>query len=176
MSNITLITGGARSGKSRHALTLASEYARKAFIATSTAFDEEMADRIAKHQQERDDSFLTVEEPIDLAGAIDGLPDSVDVAVIDCLTVWLGNLMHHHEDDIEECTEVTALQPAIRRSRCDLIIVTNEVGMGIVPNSAVSRRFRDIAGRLNAGVASVADDVVLTVSGIPVAIKGDDTL
>ena len=172
---LTLVTGGARSGKSRFALESAMPRARKAFIATATPCDKEMAARIARHRSERGADFLTIEEPLDLAGALGALPRDMDVAVVDCLTLWLGNLMHKYggirEDD---CPEIEALVEALRSPPCDLLVVTNEVGMGIVPENEAARTFRDVAGRLNARVARMADNVVLLVSGIPVTIKGTE--
>jgi len=171
MPRVTLLTGGGRSGKSAHALRLAEPFARKAFIATAEAFDDEMRARIARHKEERDARFLTIEEPLDLAGAIRGLEGRADVVIVDCLTVWLGNLMHHrgperaHYDEIEELLAVLATPP------CEVILVTNEVGMGIVPIDAMTRRYRDLAGIINQRVAARADAVVLMVSGIPMVIK-----
>lgn len=172
MKRVILVTGGARSGKSRYALEFARTRGRKAFIATATACDEEMRERIAKHQAERSEEFLTIEEPFDLAGALQSLPGGTEVAVVDCLTVWLGNLMHRSGAAMEPPPEIDAFLDSLRNPPCDIIIVSNEVGMGIVPDNEMSRRFRDLAGALNVRVAKIADDVVLLVSGIPVHIKG----
>jgi len=172
LSRVTLVTGGARSGKSRHALALMEPYARRAFIATAEAIDEEMRDRIARHQAERADSFLTVEAPLHLGEAIRALPEGVEAAVVDCLTVWLGNLMHHYgEDEAALGARVEELIAALRQPPCDLVIVTNELGMGIVPDNELARRFRDLAGWLNQDVAELADAVVLVVSGVPLHLK-----
>ncbi len=174
---IALVTGGARSGKSRHALELASAYRRKAFVATAQPIDDEMRQRIDVHRQERDASFVTVEEPLDVASAIAELPASIEVAVIDCLTVWLGNLLHVAEtggdagQDLSRLGSFAQIQGFLelldQRPAVDLIVVTNEVGMGIVPASPLGRVFRDLAGSLNQAVATRADQVVLMVSGIP---------
>jgi adenosylcobinamide kinase / adenosylcobinamide-phosphate guanylyltransferase len=173
MKRVTMITGGGRCGKSRQALELARPYRRRAFIATAEAFDGEMSDRIAKHKAERGSEYLTVEAPLDLAGALRSLPGDVDVAVVDCLTVWLGNLMHRHgaDGDGESLPEVAALLQALGDPPCDVIVVTNEVGMGIIPENAMARRFRDWAGRVNQRVAAQAGEVVLMVSGIPLKLK-----
>jgi len=171
MNNITFVTGGARSGKSRRGLELAQPFGRKAFIATAVAFDDEMRRRISLHQVERDASFVTIEEPEDLAGAIRSVPSGTDVVLLDCLTVWVGNLMHRHPECGEEFPQIEAFLDVLRRPPCRMIVVSNEVGMGIVPENALARRFRDIAGRLNAAVAALADKVVLMISGIPVVIK-----
>jgi adenosylcobinamide kinase/adenosylcobinamide-phosphate guanylyltransferase len=169
----TLLTGGGRSGKSRRALELALPRNGKAFIATAEALDDEMRARIEKHRLDRGEEFLTVEEPFDLSGAVRSLPEGIEVAVIDCLTVWLGNLVHRHEGEAKSFPEVPALVELVRDPPCDLIIVTNEVGMGIVPANDLARRFRDLAGIVNQAVATLADEVVLMVSGIPVVIKNE---
>lgn len=172
MKKTTLVTGGGRSGKSGHALVLASVYARKAFIATALPSDDEMRERIARHRRDRSPSFVTIEEPTDLAGALRSVPPATEVAVIDCLTLWLGNLMcapGAPEEDFPQVAEFLAL---LDDPPCDLVIVTNEVGMGIIPANALARRFRDAAGRLNQQVARRADTVVLMVSGIPLTLKG----
>ncbi len=170
---ITLVTGGARSGKSRHALELASTYGRKAFIATCEPFDEEMRRRVAAHREERDASYQTFEEPRDLASALARLPAEVEVAVIDCLTVWLGNLTHHAEPgaDLSQLSTFPEIAAFLARlddpPACDLIVVTNEVGMGLVPTTAMGRAYRDLAGTVNQRVAARAERVILMVSGIP---------
>ena len=167
----TLVTGGGRSGKSRYALDLALPRDSKAFIATAEPLDDEMRARIAKHREDRGEEFITIEEPFDLAAALQSLPEGTEVAVIDCLTVWLGNLVHRHRSGEGGFPEVPALVEVLRDPPCDLIIVTNEVGMGIVPNSEIARRFRDLAGTVNQTVAALADEVVLMVSGVPLVVK-----
>ena len=170
---ITLVTGGSRSGKSRRALELAAPYARKALIATAEPVDEEMRRRIAAHREERDASFETIEEPRDLASALERLPAGIEVAVIDCLTVWLGNLMHQAAADSDLASPETFPEIAAFLARlddpppCDLIVVTNEVGMGLVPTSAMGRAYRDLAGGVNQQVAARARRVILMVSGVP---------
>jgi adenosylcobinamide kinase/adenosylcobinamide-phosphate guanylyltransferase len=169
MKQITLITGGGRSGKSSCALTMANSYTEKAFIATALPIDDEMRERIAEHKRNRDRTFLTVEEPLDLAGALRSLQRTVDVAVIDCLAVWIGNLMHHRPS--KEATDIGSFLKELKTPPCDLIIVTNEVGMGIVPDNELSRRYRDIVGMVNQQIACLSQQVILMVSGIPVSIK-----
>lgn len=171
MSKVTLLTGGGRSGKSAQALRLAEPFARKAFIATAEAFDDEMRARIARHKEERAEKFLTIEEPLDLAGAIRGLAGRADVVIVDCLTVWLGNLMHHRGAERSEYTEIDDLIDALSAPPCDVILVTNEVGMGIIPIDAMTRRYRDLAGIINQRAAACANTVVLMVSGIPLTVK-----
>ena len=168
--NLILVTGGARSGKSRRALDLAQPCAHKAFLATAEPVDAEMRERIARHRAERGDSFLTVEAPIDLAGAVLSLSASVEVAIVDCLTIWLGNLMHRSARNDRGYREIDAFVDQLENPRCDLIIVSNEVGMGIVPDTPLSRRFRDLAGGLNQTVARLADRVELMVAGVPMTV------
>ncbi len=178
MNKITLVTGGARSGKSSYALQAAvSHRGPRVFVATAIAFDEEMSERIARHKKERADAFATIEEAVDLAGAMNALPPDTEVAVVDCLTVWLGNLFHSGtvREDSDTVPEIEMFLETVKTASCDLIIVTNEVGMGIVPENPMARRFRDMAGRLNRDVAVAADEVILLVSGIPVAIKRSQT-
>jgi adenosylcobinamide kinase/adenosylcobinamide-phosphate guanylyltransferase len=173
MNRITLVTGGARSGKSAHALSLALGHeGKRAFIATAEAFDDEMRERIGNHRRERGDAFLTVEEPLDPARALKSLPGDVSVALLDCLTVWLGNLMHRGGHVDGDTPEVASFMDFLHAPPFDLVIVTNEVGMGIVPGNDMARRFRDLAGRVNRETAVLADTVVLLVCGIPVTVKG----
>lgn len=171
MRQVILLTGGARSGKSRYALELATPYRKKAYVATAEPVDEEMRQRIARHRQERPASFLTIEAPFELGEAIRSLPGDIEVAVVDCLTVWLGNLMHRRGTEDAEFPEIETFLAAIQSVACDLIIVTNEVGMGIVPHNRMAREFRDLSGELNRKMAHIADQVILVVSGIPVQIK-----
>jgi adenosylcobinamide kinase/adenosylcobinamide-phosphate guanylyltransferase len=172
MAEVILITGGARSGKSAEALRLVEEFGRRVFIATAEAVDEEMRLRIERHRAERGDCWETIEAPLDLAGAVKSIEAPDTALVIDCLTVWLGNLMHHESvtsDDTPRCAE---LMEALEQSRvARIVLVTNEVGMGIVPEHALSRRFRDVAGRLNQRVAAIADRVILMVCGQALAVK-----
>ena len=142
------------------------------FIATAEAFDDEMKERIARHQAERGAAWETLEAPYELAGAIAGVEDPSAVVVVDCLTVWLGNLMHRDPEITEtstifqETAKGIAHAPAAR-----IVLVTNEVGMAIVPENALARRFRDLAGRINQRFAALADHVLLTVCGQTLAIK-----
>ena len=172
MAEVTLVTGGSRSGKSRYAMELALEWERRVFIATAQVTDGEMEERIERHRRERGDLFVTVEEPLDLAGAIGSLPLDTGVALVDCLTVWLGNLFHHLGDVDLESPQIGAFLEILEDPPFSLILVTNEVGMGLVPPDALSRRFRDVAGLLNQEVARRAHRVVFTVCGIPMVVKG----
>lgn len=171
MKRITLVTGGSRSGKSSYALELAALYSRRAFIATAEDLDEEMQARIERHRQQRGSAFSTIEQPLDPAAALGSLPENTEVAVLDCITVWLGNLTYHRKIKKGSSPEIEAFLQMLDSPPCDLILVTNEVGMGIVPEDPESRRFRDLAGSINQQVASRAHEVILTVCGIPVRIK-----
>lgn len=173
MAQVTLISGGARSGKSHFAQEKALEYnGKRLFIATAVAIDTEMEERIAKHREERGGRFVTVEAPYDIAGALQKLSAETEIACIDCLTVWLGNLFHRHENYNGEIDKsINELVNMLHAPPCDLLLVTNEVGSGIVPEVAPARQFRDMAGTLNRRVAEAADHVYLCVCGIPVVVK-----
>ena len=172
MATITLVTGGARSGKSmfaqKHALSYSGD---RIFIATAVAIDREMEMRILKHQEERADQFTTVEVPYDLPAAIRQLTGTTRIACVDCLTVWLGNMLYKYENVTTAIdAAIDELIDTLQTTRCDLVVVTNEVGYGIVPENAMARVFRDYAGTLNRRVAEIADSVYLCVCGIPVPI------
>jgi adenosylcobinamide kinase/adenosylcobinamide-phosphate guanylyltransferase len=165
------VLGGARSGKSRYAQARAEALGgRPVFVATAEAFDDEMRARIAQHQADRDARWRTVEAPRDLPGAIDALSGSDAVVLVDCLTLWLSNLLLAEADLAIAATELCA---AIGRFDGDLLLVSNEVGWGIVPDNALARRFADEAGRLNQAVAAAADEVVLLAAGLPLTLKPD---
>jgi adenosylcobinamide kinase/adenosylcobinamide-phosphate guanylyltransferase len=144
---------------------------RRVFIATAEATDPEMEQRIARHRKTRGEAFMTIEEPLDLAGALGRVPGGTETVLVDCLTVWAGNLMHRYGEDEAAAGEVERFIEALGRVPFDLVIVTNEVGMGIVPAAAAVRKYRDLAGRINQRVAAAADSVIFTVSGIPIQIK-----
>ncbi len=192
--NIIFITGGARSGKSRFGLKLAEERLRaqqlllsppidlqplKAYIATAQALDEEIKERIERHKQQRGKDWHTVEEPVDIVRALNELRD-YPLILLDCLTLWLSNLMLNNLDiEKEICrfldaikSSVSSEQSAVNSLSSAIIIVSNEVGMGIVPENELARRFRDLAGIVNQRVAEIANEVYFMVSGIPVKIKG----
>ena len=164
---ITLILGGARSGKTAHALAAAEATGRGlVMIATAEALDAEMAERIARHRAERGPRWRTLEAPLDLAGALTQV-SAGETAVVDCLTLWVSNLMHAECDLEAEAARLIAALPGR-----DLVLVSNEVGLGIVPDNALARRFRDAAGRLNQQVAAAADRVVFVAAGLPLVLKG----
>lgn len=166
---ITFVTGGARSGKSRYALGIAAHSERPVFIATAEPFDAEMEDRIRRHREERDTRFFTIEEPVDLAGALRRIPPGTDVAILDCLTVWLGNLLHRGEVD----REMERFLSALAEPLCPLVVVSNEVGLGGIALTPMGRRFADLLGRLNQEVAGRAERAVMMVSGLPLVLKGE---
>jgi adenosylcobinamide kinase/adenosylcobinamide-phosphate guanylyltransferase len=171
MPKITLITGGARSGKSTHALKLAARYRRKYFVATGQALDDEMSARIEFHRATRPVDFETLEEPVNVVAALEKIRASADVVVLDCLTLWLSNLMHIHVDDEAIVGEADRLAQALKHAAFDTIVVTDEVGLGIVPDHPMARRFRDLLGWTNQKIASVADEVLLMVAGYPLKAK-----
>ena len=164
-----LVTGGARSGKTACALRLAEQSGlEKWMIATAESGDAEMAERIAKHRAERGDGWRVVEEALDLAGALERELHRGRVIVVDCLTLWLSNLMYH-ERNIEQ--ELGRLCNMVERSHDPLIFVTNELGMGLVPESSLGRAFRDLHGRMNQQVAERCDAATFVVSGMAMKIK-----
>jgi adenosylcobinamide kinase/adenosylcobinamide-phosphate guanylyltransferase len=168
-SHSTLVLGGARSGKSRYAERIVtSSRPPWIYVATAEAHDDEMATRIAEHKNRRSQGWQTVDAPLDLAGALAALPGSATV-LVDCLTLWLSNLMLA-ERDID--AEIRRLEDAMLAHEASLVLVSNEVGSGIVPDNALARRFRDFQGLLNQRVAARADRVVLVVAGLPMIVKG----
>jgi adenosylcobinamide kinase/adenosylcobinamide-phosphate guanylyltransferase len=186
MGKITLITGGARSGKSSHALKLARtrsapNASRRFFIATGQPTDLEMEARIAHHKQARGADFVTIEEPVNLADAVKALGGRADVVVIDCLTLWVSNLMEAHGmGDLNLIpahnlglflAEANGLADALRAVEFDSIVVSGEVGAGIVPDNPLARQFRDLLGWTNQKIAEVADEVLLMVAGYPIRAK-----
>ena len=171
--NIILILGGCRSGKSRHALQLAGLYQgkRNLFIATCVPADKEMKQRVARHQSERSKEWSTVEVPIRLAETVKVENHQADVILVDCLTLWMSNLFMETEEQGPIDKFVGHLTDALAVSQCPIILVSNEVGTGIVPDNALARRYRDAVGWMNQAVAGIADRVILTVAGIPIDIK-----
>lgn len=163
--SVILVGGGARSGKSAYALARASELgARRAFIATAQAFDDEMRARIAAHVQERGALFETHEVPHALPEALAEL--DADVVVVDCLTLWLSNLLLQERTSDQIAAEVERLAVVLERRRAHVVLVTNEVGMGIVPDNALARTFRDVAGRAHQRLAAMADEIHFAALGV----------
>jgi adenosylcobinamide kinase/adenosylcobinamide-phosphate guanylyltransferase len=171
MGTLTLITGGARSGKSMQALKLALPYQRKFFVATGEALDDEMTARIKFHRTTRPSDFQTVEEPVQVVAGLEKIGHAADLVVLDCLTLWISNLMYGREDGAV-LVEADRLAAALKEASFASIVVTDEVGSGIVPTEhAESRRFRDLLGWTNQKVACVADEVLMMVAGYPMKVK-----
>jgi len=163
---LTLITGGARSGKTRFALSVAGELRPCTYIATAELLDEEMRERARRHRMERDERWRTIEEPYDIAKYLKGV---TGVVIVDCLTIWLSNWMLREERQVER--EIDALCSAFETAACHVIAVTNEVGSSIVPDNPLARRFRDWSGLMNQRTAASAAGVYLMVCGIPLRVK-----
>ena len=163
-----LITGGARSGKSRYALELAESLgSRRRFLATAQALDAEMADRIDRHRRERGPTWETVEEPIDIHCHLDDHP----VILIDCLTLWISNLLEHRGHDADLELDIERFVRAVEATSASVVVVTNEVGFGIVPVNPLARRFRDWSGIASQRVARCCDQVFLSCAGLPLRLK-----
>lgn len=165
-----LVLGGARSGKSRFAETYVTKTGLdRHYVATGRAWDDEMRARIAKHRDDRGPDWTTHEEPLDLAGVLARIDAPDRVVLIDCLTLWVTNLMM---DERDMAAEFARLAAAIRESRAKLVFVSNEVGLGIVPENRMAREFRDHAGRLHQQVAEIATEVYFIAAGLPLTMKG----
>jgi adenosylcobinamide kinase/adenosylcobinamide-phosphate guanylyltransferase len=164
---VALVGGGVRSGKSAFALARARALGeRRVFVATGQALDGEMAERIAAHVHARGADFRTVEEPLDLPNALRALGDrGADVVVVDCLTLWLSNLLMRGDGEAQVAAHVDELVTVLARRRFHALVVTNEVGLGIVPESALARLFRDVAGRAHQRLAGAADEIYLAILG-----------
>lgn len=174
VNDVTLVLGGVRSGKSRYAQQLATRAARVTFIATAEhRDDEEMRRRIERHQAERPEHWATIEEPLDLASAIQSGARSSELLLIDCLTLFAAKLLEvHGDDEVAVTSRVNALCAALQMAPCSVIVVSNEVGSGVVPAFEMGRRYRDLLGEINQHVAAVANHVVLMIAGLPLALKG----
>ena len=174
---LTFILGGARSGKSRYAQRLAARAPRVCYIATLVAGDDaEMQDRVARHQGDRPSSWCTVEAPLALADAVEAAARDTDAVLVDCLTLWLSNLSWAHRTSqpgvLEDAVRGELRRVADAARACHVILVSNEVGSGTVPESPVARAFRDIQGFANQWAAEVADEAILVVAGLPLYLKG----
>ena len=173
LPHLTLVLGGARSGKSRHAELMIEESAREAvYLATAEAGDGEMAERIRRHRRRRAEqgatSWRTVEEPLALVAILTEMARPGRPILVDCLTLWLSNLLLAGRDVATETATLVAALPGVV---APLVLVANEVGLGIVPDNALAREFRDHAGLLNQSVASIADRVVFVAAGLPITLK-----
>jgi len=177
MSQIIFITGGTRSGKSGVAEEMAHRFGnRLAYLATAQVLDQEMRERICKHQQRRGEEWSTTEEPYLIAAALQRIDRKFDAIVVDCVTIWLSNLLLQNEDTTQELEslilgEVDRLSAVLKGMTTPVIMVSNEVGMGIVPEHRLGRIFRDLAGQANQILAASADEVQVVISGIPMRLK-----
>jgi adenosylcobinamide kinase/adenosylcobinamide-phosphate guanylyltransferase len=170
MSRRILVLGGARSGKSRHAEELASKHqGERIYIATAEPGDEEMRQRIADHRRRRGREWRTVEEPIELPSALQRTCGESKLVLVDCITLWLSNLMLQERDIGKEIDRFCMMLPRLEGT---LILVSNEVGLGIVPDNALARRFRDEAGFANQRIAAACDEVVVMFAGLALKLKG----
>lgn len=171
---VTLVLGGVRSGKSSFALEIASSAQSVSFIATARASDDEMRRKIERHQSERPSHWRTREEPLQLAEAISSEQDASETTVVDCLTLFAANLMEAYAEDRAAIdASIEDLCSALRKTDRKIVLVSNEVGSGIVPEYAAGRQFRDLLGEMNQRVAAIADNVVLMIAGLPLPIKGN---
>ena len=173
---LTLILGGARSGKSRLAQRLAATAGRVTYVATAEAGgDAEMAARIERHRADRPGDWRTIEEPLALADAVERAAEEADAVVVDCLTIWLSNLSWEHRDgtpgELEQAARAEIERLAGAARGCHVILVSNELGCATVPESRVARDFRDAQGLLNQWAAAASDEVILTVAGLPLYLK-----
>jgi len=172
---LIFVTGGCRSGKSQFALDYANRHFRKKlYLATCEALDEEMAKRIKDHQKRRGADWQTAEEPTEIAAAIHQHENDVEVILLDCITLWLSNLLMRQKSDHEVMNEVSRLIDTVKKGPLSFIFVSNEVGMGIVPIESLGRRFRDLSGMANQKMAEAVQTVIFMVSGIPVFLKGKE--
>jgi adenosylcobinamide kinase/adenosylcobinamide-phosphate guanylyltransferase len=166
---LTLILGGARSGKSRHAEALVTTLPPPwHYVATAEAYDEEMCERIALHRARRDEGWVTTEAPLELAECLAALGRGSAPILVDCLTLWLSNVMLANRD-VEAARR--SIEAVLDEAKAPIVLVTNEVGLGIVPENALARRFRDEAGRLHQRLAARADRVLFMVAGLPMVVK-----
>lgn len=173
MAKVTFITGGARSGKSRHAEGLALSYGEPLlYVATGAAGDGEMSERIRRHRERRGDAWQTIEEPVDLAGVLQGHDGWFRATLVDCVTLWLSNMLLASNDADRVLAEVRRTAGLFATLQTPLILVSNEVGMGIVPDNRLARTFRDLAGEANELLAAAADEAYALFSGLPLKLKG----
>jgi adenosylcobinamide kinase/adenosylcobinamide-phosphate guanylyltransferase len=165
---LILITGGMKSGKSTFALNMALKYTKRAFLATGVPFDEEMRLRIEKHKAERKELFDTFEEPVNVTEVLKNIDNNYDVILFECLTTYLGNL-YYYQLDVQE--RIDRLVDVLSNMSTDVIVVTNEVGWGIIPENPIARQYAEMLGKTNTRLAKLAKEVYLVVSGIGVRIK-----
>jgi len=170
-SKLILVLGGAASGKSQAALDLAGQRGPRAFVATGQALDREMKVRTERHQATRSSDWETAEVPVEIEKWVTGNCKNYQSIVIDCLTLWLSNMKGRRLGDLAISDATVDLLLAIRRTKARVVVVSNELGLGLVPATKAVRAFRDLAGRVNQQVAAEADEVYLVVSGLPLRLK-----
>ena len=171
--SVTLVLGGVRSGKSHYAQQQGERASRVIFVATAQAYDDEMQRKIDLHRESRPQHWTTVEQPLALAAVIDGQGHACDLMIIDCLTFFAANLMDAYKEDAGAIdAAITSLLSALASAPCSVVMVSNEVGSGVVPEYASGRRFRDLLGEINQKVARASSDVVMLFAGLPMALKG----
>lgn len=168
MSRVTLVLGGARSGKSRHAEALATRYKQRIYLATAEIIDAEMRKRVDLHRAQRGKGWQTLEVPLDLAGALRKTDRPGGFILVECITIWINNLIYHDKD---VAAELKLLCDTLAKLKGRVVLVSNEVGLGIVPDNALARRFRDEAGRANQALAVAADEVIFVAAGLPMVLK-----
>ena len=170
-SDLYVVAGGARSGKSKLGERMALEFSPKPiYLASAQAFDDEMSERIRKHQKERCKSFYTIEAPLDILGALESAPKN-SALLWDCLTLWLSNCLLAGKEDLDIETDLSRIIDGLLHSYSHVVVVTNEVGLGIVPEHALGRRFRDLAGRCHQRLAESASQVFFCVMGLHLKLK-----
>lgn len=175
MTRHCLVLGGARSGKTSFAERLALHSgAKPAYLATASVLDSEMRDRVSSHQASRGARFSTVEEPINLTRTLTKTGTTHDVILVDCLTLWITNLLMANEDVARAVGELSTTLMEFRQAK--VILVSNEVGLGIVPDNAMARTFRDLAGSAHQRLAEVCDDVYFVAAGLPLTMKGEQPM
>ena len=174
MKETVFVIGGCRSGKSRQALETAESYPGNGqiFVATCIPYDDEMRHRVAKHRRERSQNWQTLEAPELLPQAITENSGNASVLLVDCLTLWINNLLAASGDTEKIVKKIEKLVQAIEAANCPVVLVSNEVGAGIVPENQLARQYRDLVGTANQAVAAQADRVIWMVAGIPVTVKG----
>jgi adenosylcobinamide kinase / adenosylcobinamide-phosphate guanylyltransferase len=174
-ARLTLLTGPVRSGKTRFAVQWALNFpSPRSYIATAQGLDSEMVERIRHHQEERGPAFQTIEEPLNLSSALEKINKSYSFVVVDCLTLWVNNLLSAMGSEGQGIQEKFAeLFTVLKGTPIPVILIGNEVGWGIVPENALARIFRDLSGRLHQEIAQIADQVILMVAGLPLVVKGE---
>ena len=169
LQKLTLVLGGAASGKSKYAESIIRQSGKNpVYLATSQPFDDEMQAKVTAHRQQRGDGWDTIEEPINISKVLDSVNETQAV-LIDCATLWLGNLMHYDHDTDAAFDDLVA---ACRRCAAPVVIVSNELGMGLVPETSMGRKFRNLHGKMNQQIAAAADTVLFVAAGLPMTLKG----